>query len=391
VLKLLDRYMLRRFLVTYLFVATTVLGLFVVVDMTSRVKKFRKAGCNKRVPNGAERCPSCNAKVPARARRCVQPSSTALLITHYSSHVPLIYIQLAPFIAVLAGMIVIADLQRRNELIPMRTAGLAPLRTVAPILAASLALGGFTWLVQEKLLPELQGLIERAGLVGKNIEQFPEALPDKNKGVLFVGAYYTDERAMHDLRYQRLDELGREREEIVARIAVWDPEAQRWSLSDGAHFQYDESGDWRRDPATGEPSITRFGARGPPLPTNILPRDLVQASQSLNALSSEDLRAQRARIPRDNAKLDVLLQSRLSYPLAGFVLVLLGLSFVLSPTANLWLGLVACLLICSSYFLATFMLLELAKFELMPASVAAWLPNGVYFAFGLARLQRSTR
>lgn len=381
-MSLLDRYVLKRFILSYLMIVTSVLLFFVVIDVSANLKKFKKAGCGRSVPAGADRCPRCNAELPDRARRCVRPSARDLLISHYVRQVPMIYYQMSPFLSVLAGMFVIADLQGRHELIPMRTAGLSTFRIVQPLILMAILLGVLGWSVQEHLIPRLGRLLSGAGLVDQEVEQFPEARADGQGGVLFVGTYYLDSETMHDVCYQMLDGENRESYEIVADEAKWSEDQSGWMLSRAVRLEFEPDGRRRLDPETGRPLVKELGADAS-LPTEIEPRDLREAAKGFSSLSSAELREQQQRLPHDESRLEVLLQSRIAYPFAGIVLLLLGLPFVLDESGNVWVGLLVCLVICSSYYVMTFVLLNLARYAVLPAALAAWLPNMIYAPIGV--------
>lgn len=383
---LLDRYLLKRFVVTYLMVVTVVISLFVVIDSTTRLKKFRKSGCGKELRYETERCPNCNVEVEAGAERCPRPTVTELAVEYYVSQTPGIYYQLSPFLVVMSGMLALSLFQHSNELVAMKVAGRSALRIVAPVLVASGVIGAGSWALQEFVIPQLGEMIESAGLIGKRTTQKPEAIPD-GSGVLFVREYHTDKRMMVHVLYQVIDGDGVERQEVLANIGVWDDETETWRLKNGAVFRYLENGDRVAD-AKGRALVKRFrGEETIALPSKVLPRDMVEASKTLASLSSAELREQARRLPRDKARMEVILESRLAYPFAGVILLLIGLPFVLSESTNTWLGLILCMAISGFYYVVTFVLLDIAKVGFIPARFASWAPNLV-FGFGGALLMR---
>lgn len=383
---LLDRYLLKRFVVTYLMVVTVVLSLFVVIDSTTRLKKFRKSGCGRKIRYETARCPNCNVELEAGARRCPRPTVTELAVEYYVSQIPGIYYQLSPFLVVMSGMLALSLFQHNNELVAMKTAGRSALRIVAPVLFASALIGAGSWALQEFVIPQLGEMIESAGLIGKRSTQKPEAIPD-GRGVLFVREYHTDKRMMVHVLYQVIDEDGIESAEVLANIGLWDEDTETWRLRNGAVFRYQNNGDRVTDP-DGRALVRAFkGDDTIALPSKVLPRDLVDASKTLASLSSAELREQAERLPRDRSRMDVILESRLAYPFAGVILLLIGLPFVLSESTNTWLGLILCMAISGLYYVVTFLLLDIAKVGFLPARFASWAPN-VLFGVGGAALMR---
>ena len=388
-LSLLDRYVLKRFLFAYTMVVVVILTLFVIIDIPERIKKAKKSGCGRSLTVGTERCYHCNTQVEKTADRCPRPTANEILVIHYSSNIPLIFYQMAPFLAVLGGMLAVSSLQQRNELIPMKVAGRSPMRIVMPILITTVLLGGLTWCIQEYFIPQLKYYVQKAGLLGKNRRQQPKAIPDRFGGVLLVDAYNTEEKILFDLIYQRIDNEGHESYEVVASQGHWDEEKECWVLSRGARLDYDETGARKKAKSDSSASdqdyiATSFEENGYELETSILPRDIFEAAQTLNSLSSEELREQQQRLPHDKQRMEVLLESRLAYPFAGLILMLLGLPFVLDENGDTWKGVLFCMVICGCYYILTFVLLDLAKVNVFNARVAAWAPNVLFMPIGCA-------
>jgi lipopolysaccharide export LptBFGC system permease protein LptF len=386
-ISILDRYVLKNFAFAYSMVVVVILTLFVIIDLPQRLKKAKKTGCGKSLSAGQERCYHCNTRVSKTATRCPRPGRGEILVIHYSSNIPLIFYQMAPFLAVLGGMLAVSFLQQRNELIPMKTAGISPMRIVAPIFVSAAILGSLAWGIQEYFIPQFQHIIERAGLLNKGRQQFPKSIPDRFRGILMVDAYDTEEKQLFDVIYQRIDETGHESYEVVASQGRWDGGKKCWLLSHGARFDYDKDGQRKRAPKIGSKAqefvVQSFEQDGYELRTSILPRDIFEASQTLNSLSSDELREQQKRLPHDKQRMEVLLESRLSYPVAGLVLLFLGLPFVLDEHGNIWKGIFSCMIICGSYYVLTFVLLDLAKLNIFSARLAAWTPNAIFLPIGI--------
>lgn len=385
-ISLLDKYVLKRFLFAYVMVVVVILTLFVIIDIPERIKKAKKSGCGRSISVGSERCYHCNTQIEKSANRCPRPTTNEILVIHYSSNIPLIFYQMAPFLAVLGGMLAVSSLQQRNELIPMKVAGRSPLRIVMPILITTVFLGGVTWCIQEYFIPQFKFYVQKAGLLGKNRRQQPKAIPDRFGGVLLVDAYNTEEKVLFDLIYQRIDEDGHESYEVVASTGKWDDEKERWVLSRGARLDYDETGARKKiegKDSNKENYVARsFEDKGYVLETSILPRDIFEAAQTLNSLSSEELREQQKRLPHDKQRMEVLLASRMAYPFAGFILMILGLPFVLDENGDTWKGVLMCMVICGCYYILTFVLLDLAKLNVFHAQFAAWAPNVIFLPIG---------
>src|SRR5207248_6094147 len=115
----LDRMFLVSFFRSYFIVWTSLISLYVVIDLFTNIDDFGSKG-----------------------------GGLGSVVTHiaqyYGYRVALIFDLLAEFITLMAAMFTVAWLQRNNELLPQLSAGVPTRRVIRPILlgaAATLALG----------------------------------------------------------------------------------------------------------------------------------------------------------------------------------------------------------------------------------------------------------
>src|SRR5439155_18461899 len=85
------------------------------------------------------------------------------------------------------------------------------------------------------------------------------------------------------------------------------------------------------------------------------------------------------------AAMAVLFHMRLSRPILGMILVVLGLAVILrDQNRNVFISAGLCLLLCGLFFAAQFACKGLGDYEYLSPALAAWLPVLVFGPFGFA-------
>src|SRR5215467_638194 len=114
---LIDRLLIRAYFKAYLVCLTSLLGLYIVVDLFTNLDEFTS-----------------------------KHHSISGIVHHvgfyYGNHVALIFDRLCEAIVLLAGMFTIAWMQRNNELLPLLSAGVSTRRVVQPVLLSACVMLG---------------------------------------------------------------------------------------------------------------------------------------------------------------------------------------------------------------------------------------------------------
>lgn len=360
---LLDRYVLRRFLGFYGLSLLYLVGLFLLVDVVSRLDKFLEAGENLR----------------ASGR-----SVAGAMVQFYAAGIPLVVLQVAPFVTVMGACMALVDLRRWNELYPMMEAGRSVPRILAPVIAFS--------------------AVMTVALVAAHDGVAPGA----------VQARLAVERAMEEPSSHATTRVPHIRDAAgnTWSLASWDPVAR---VAEGVRVVPFRSGEelfdllevprmaWRAGP-DGRPGWMPEGGlllRPPerpggadlavpvpadrPLPTELSPADveLVRASEDLEGMSTAGLRSLRDRYP-SLRYLTVTIHRRLTYPLANLVLLLVGVPLVLGGEGrSLFVSVLAALGVCAGYFVLDTVACDLGGRGVLPAGVATWLATILFGAAGV--------
>ena len=360
----LDRYVLRRFASFYGLALLYLVGIFLVVDFMGRLDKFIEA-----------------RDVLKAEHRTV----AGAVLRYYGASLPLVILQVAPFVTVMGACMAVVDLRRWNELYPMMEAGRSLARILAPVVAASVVLTAILVWAQDRLAPKA---VEARGLVDRSLENREDRSSTR--------VPHVRDSAGNTWSVGRWDPLTQVAEGV--RAAPFRAGGKEYDLLEIPRMRFARGADgkpaWIPDGGSLLPPATRPGGEGTaiaipagvPLPTDLSASDidLGRASEDIEGLSSARLRRLRDRYP-DLQYLTVLLHKRLTYPLSNLVLLLVGVPLVLRrPGASIFVSVLAALAVCAAYFVADTVACDFGGRGVLPAGLAAWSATILFGAAGVA-------
>lgn len=349
----LDRYVAWLFVLSYAAAFFLVVGLFVIVDMATNLDDY--LGPDK---SG------------------ISPSS-ATVGRYYLLQLPFLYQQMSPYVTLVAGMFTATRLARSNEIVAALNAGISVRRMLLPVYlgAGFLALGMFV--LREQATSDLG---RKRDLLQDYLKQ-RRAAPEVENLVVWAqnGRPVT-------LREYRVGKVPAESEAfgLSARyrdgerlISIDAPRARplsggRWALEEGRRLADDGSA--RETRAIDVLDDPRFS-----------PEDVElawKAHEHALDLSHGELVDLLAREPT-NLQYQTLLQSTFTFPLAGLVLLLVGLPFVVGNERGkagerIALG----FLLCVGYFGVDFVARTLGLQGTVGPLFSGWLPLVVFGSLG---------
>ncbi len=283
---------------------------------------------------------------------------------YYLYQLPTIVIIVAPFVMLMAALFTVTRLQRHNEFMAMLLTGRSSRRVVAPIIVLSaLFILGLVW-VQEVAAPAtaVAKLGLEADLYSDGTLILDEVTALDSDGRLFVATgYYVEEQRIQRLYVSYADAAGREIN-IEGVDAIHDEEAGGWRLRNGISEVH--------NPDEREKVV----ADAPFVPTDLQPEDLLVDYLQEFELSFREILERAARYPNKNIY-RLRKHYHFTYPLSIFLLVLLGLPFVLKThTGSPWVGPAISFGICVVFMLVDVNLRLLGVDGVISPVLAAWLP-----------------
>ena len=357
-LKHIDRLMIVGYFKSYIICLFSLLMLYIVVDMFMNLDEFVNQG-------------SAGLQVVA-----------VRIASWYGYRIPTLFDRLCEAIVLLAAMFTVALMQRNNEQVPLLSAGVSTQRIVSPVLCCASLMLTLTILNQEMLIPRISHQLandrsdpggekestvrggfepnevhiegERAIRKNLTIKKFRVMIPEKVGGnMLHITA---EEARFHpspgDAPRGKWEMTGcspRNLESIPGILEVRD---------DSRYFLYTKAIDFDamvRDPKWFTLASTR-------------------------RLYQELQRPESTRL----AAIAVMFHARLTRPILGMVLVLMGLSVILlDQTRNVIISAGFCLVLCGGFFAVIYTCKMLGDNEILSPALAAWLPVVGFGPFSL--------
>jgi len=352
-MKLLDRQMIYAYLKAYVICLVSLLSLYIVVDLFTNVEDFAQH----------------HRRLWAVLRH---------IGTYYGYKVSQIFDRLCEAIVLLAAMFTVAWMQRHNELLPLLSAGVPTRRVIRPVLLAACTMLGLSILNQELVIPRIAPYL---------MADRQDPLSEKEFGVQQAGF---EPNGIHiDGRIA----LRRDNQMTIKLFYCTIPPSLAHGL---VHLEAEEAryippgdgprtGGWLLTNTT-PPQIDNWD--NPALLEMIDPGKYFLHVQVVDfeTLTRRDkwyMFASTARLRDELEKTDstrlasmaVQFHMRLTRPILGVLLVVLGLSVILrDQNRNIFMSAGLCLIMCAVFFAACIICKNLGDQKLLTPALAAWLP-----------------
>ncbi len=351
--KQIDRLLVRGYLKAYFICLLSLVSLYVVVDLFTNLDEFTH---NRH-------------GLLAVAER---------IGMYYSFKITHIFDRLSEVIVLLAAMFTVAWMQRNNELLPLLSAGVSTRRVVLPVLGAATFMLVLAMLNQELVIPRLGTVL----LMDKEDPEKDVKVPGayEPNGIHLEGGYANRKELTVRPFYCHIpDKIAPNTLHLSAEEARYippgpGPRSGGWLVTGAEAVEF---GDWD-DPAI----LEKIDPGKFFLHTHDVDFEVIMRSSKWYTFASTLRLYQELQKP-DSARLAsmaVLFHTRLTRPLLGLILVLLGLSVILrDQNRNVFISAGLCVVLCGTFFAAFFTCKSLGDSDLLSPALAAWLP---VLAFG---------
>lgn len=346
---LIDRLLIRSYLKAYLVCLVSLLSLYIIVDLFTNLEDFtdRHRGLTPVLRHISQ---------------------------YYTYRVAKIFDQLCEAIVLLAAMFTVAWMQRSNELLPLLSAGVSTRRVVRPVLLSACALLSLAVLNQEFVIPRIGAYLV-----------YDRDDPNGEKDILVHSAHERNGINIEGRVASRRDLVVREFDCVI-------PESVAGNL---LHLSAREAR--YLPPAEGRlGGWLLTGTQPPELPENWSSSVLEHLDPGKYFLRTEEVDFTAVTRPRTwyllasttrlweeltrsssthLATMAVLFHMRLTRPLLGLLLVVMGLSVILrDQNRNVFISAGLCLVLCAVFFGASFACKYLGDSEYLSPALVAWLP-----------------
>ena len=360
-LRTFDRYLIKHFMISWGICAFAVFGLFSVIDGVSRLDRFLRQ----------------DDPLPLVA------------LKYFMGMIPIYFTQyLGPILTLLAAMFTTTQMNKGSELVPLRAAGLPLSRILASFFLIALVMALSMILVQELVVPAFKDEIRLADSYGRTVASIqPDMVADSRNNLIQIADYLPHEKRGQNVEITtKHSGLSTSSKITRAREILWkDPPGGEpyWLLREGEVEQFDERGMKIPIPASDGSIQLAQEFSEMKLTTDMRPVDLESSDREIEYLSFRELRDQYKRRPHLK-HLEVKLHRRFAFPLANFILLMLGLPFILrSENRSVVLGISIALALGTLYLVVTETCAGLGTRGALNPMLAAWLPVLFFGALGL--------
>jgi lipopolysaccharide export system permease protein len=360
---IIDRYLLRRFVQTFLICFLSLIGLFIVIDLSTNFENF--VSCGQKAGN------------------------VLLFIAHYYGYQTILFFErTGGTLALISAMFTVAWIQRHNEITALMAAGVSRVRVLTPIIAAVATISLLSTANRELLIPRCRTeLSRRPQDPSGDRPQALESRYDGRTGVFLDGKnLLVGQNRIIEPCFRMPWQLYKHGRQWTADNAYYrPPEGNRPGgyLLDGV--RQPKNLDTRPSLYLGDQRVLITPRDEPQwlkpnqaFLVSDVDFDQLTGGQNIERLSStyELIRGLRNASLGFGAKVRVTIHSRFIQPLLDMTLLFLGLPLVVArESRNVFVAMGICMAITTVFTLVVFGSQSLgASSWLVSPALAAWLP-----------------
>ncbi len=358
-----DRQMIFNYVKAYIFCLFSLTGLFIVVDLFMNLEDFT-------------------------ANRKDFVSVIRYIGIYYGYKSFFIFDRLCEAVILLAGMFTIAWMQRNNELLPLLSAGVSTRRAVFPVVVCASAMMVLVEVNQEFALPNIDVFMleNRQNPDGAKDTDVKGAF-DMNGMFIGGGKAVKKDNLVKDFTATIPISIGRNNLVFLhAKEAVYIPEREDDKRTGGWLLTNTNPPELPTWPTDQEDILKPLGDGSYFLRTkNVDLETIVRVKQWYMYLNTWRLLEEldRPGSSTQQGPLAVVFHMRLTRPLVGVILVVLGLSVILrDQNRNVFISAGLCLILCIVFFASIFACQYLGSTQqtaqYVSPALAAWIPVIVF-------------
>lgn len=358
--KLLDRYVLSRFLSILLSAMVAFVTVFLVVDMVENLDKF------------------IDAKMPRQA-----------VVAYYLYTLPWFVSIALPMSTLLATLFSMGLMNKRNEITAMKASGFSIRRIGASLLLVGLVISASSFFFDDLLVSE--GMRLKADVQSQYLAREYRRKHKVKKKNIFLQQSPTEHIAIdrfdyrnqlaHGVYIQRY-ERGRLAQRIDFRRLKWDEGAQRWRGTNYRVRSFDHEADTVIT-EQGQDTLLALAIK----PVNLMKMSVTPEEMRFSEL--QDFVAQLIRNGIDPTRWEVNMHFKVAFAMTSFIMVLFGLPLSVGrPRSGLAFGAGMSVFVIFGYYAAIKLGQSLGFKGVLDPLLSVWLPNILFLALGFFLLRR---
>lgn len=356
-MKILDKYIIKKFLGTYAFAILLLLAIVVMFDINEKLDAFTKA--------------------PLKAT----------IVDYFINFLPYFANQFSPLFTFIAVIFFTSKLAGNSEIIAILSSGISYKRLLVPYMAAAAVIASMTYVLDAYVIPPAnikridftnQYVKNKAVDYGSNIM----LMVDTNE-IAYMNHYESHSKVGSRFSLEKFDDNKRLVSRLTAQTVVWDTfyhwRAQNYVIRD---FDGDKE------------NITKGYEIDTMIPFE--PRDFLIAKNDHEKMTTpqlaEYIERQKGRGVANIQSFQVEYHRRYAMTAAAFILTVIGMSLSSRKVKggiglNIGIGLV----LSFSYILFMTITQTFAISGLTSAAVAMWIPNFIYLIIAIILYRRASK
>jgi len=350
-LKIIDKYIIKKFLGTFFFSIALILAIVIVFDLVEKMDNFLE----KNVP------------------------WTEIVFVYYFNFLPYFANFFSPLFIFISVIFFTSKLTNNSEIVAILSSGISYPRLMKPYFLSALFLALFSFLLTGYVIPaankkriefELKYIDDKLNFSKRNIHR--QLMPGEY-------AYLAGYDVSTDIGYQFALEKFEGKElisKLISERVRWDSIALKWHVEDYYIRNYKKG------------NVQEI-SRGTSIDTVLLlsPEDFRMRLKSIATLNSSELDESiddmQMRGDDNLEAYKVEKYSRFAYPFSTFILTLIGVSLsTRKKRGGTGLNIAAGIALSFLYILFMQVFTALAQSNSMPSLIAVWIPNILFFIIG---------
>lgn len=344
-LKIIDKYIIKKFLTTFFFMLGIIMLLAMVFDMSARLSEF----IDKKAP--------------------IYDIITRYYLTfllHYGN----MFSSLIIFVSVIWFT---AKMAQDSEIIPIMNSGITFRRLMRPYMVAATLLMLIALLMNHIVLPKSNKIMidfeNEYYRVGINVQNYHAEFP--NNTSLNFASYASDNNVINDFVFEKTLDNNAPSYFLKARTAINTPGTYNWKLSDYYERKVGNPNDFIRN---GREKDTVFGFKI----EDIAQRDNIAETMSFFELK-KFIKSEKAKGSGNIPMYEIVLFERTSLPFSTYVLTIIGVSVSSrKKRGGVGINIALGLGIIFVYIFAMKVTTVAAMNVGFPAYYAVWVPNIIF-------------
>lgn len=352
-MKILDKYIIKKFLGTYFFIVAIILAIVIVFDLVEKVDDFM----DSHAPLGA------------------------IVLDYYLNLLPYYANMLSPLLVFIAVIFFTSKMAGQTEIVAILASGVSFKRLMYPYFVGAAIIAVITFILASWVIPIANRT--RIDFENRYVKSRRETgLADMHMQIspgvyVYMGRYYSFRESGDRFDIQKFDGK-RLISRLTARTIAYDTISTRWKLRDCVRWDFEADG--VRHTISKEAVLDST--------INIRPSDFKKERKSFEMMTSDELRSHISELEERNIgnteEFAIELYKRRATPFASFILTLIGVSLSSRKTRGgmgkyIGIGLVLSFV----YILFLTVSQTFAINGNMAPLLAVWLPNIVFGVIGV--------